>query len=1167
MAGEPRGWQWVAIIGGYERLLTDGDVAAALAVHTDFTKGLGGLYVDVKLAQELDPWDPFRGGGSAKLLVMPGKDETGAMSDQFGIDTHRAEAGAETPVTASVDRDDVQIAVATTTNFGATGHINLGTERIEYGSVTGTRFDMAANGRGKNVPFGRDNATRRFAQHHRATLTSDYQVPTEVLATEQPRKWKDRRVGLLLHKVTAGVLESRAAVEAAGRVWSWRISGDIADDPESGATTVVLEHELDAIAGTTLFRDPFFAKAQEGFRFREGFSIIFRDHNNVTQETADSFDVVPGAPADESELEAGYYTAEEFCTAFNAHLAAQKAAGNLHGTYTMSVSDADGEWRFRVGWRIDATALDPVWWEMRSSSPGRQDFFVFLGLDGPSGTQVEHNSQTYKIHVAGIADEDYLDEDAFASNLAPMRVWPSRGSDDGLARVLGLDEVKGTFVDQGADVNLQSTLPSWAQGSVAVFPDLEFGLFLVDRRVTVLAAIERDGSDNIIGLQQIVASVNNTLTLPDAEPLISVYDQIARRVGDGRGPLELQQVVAVEGPAKDVLPRLFYSTGTGGYNHATHDVYPYGVGIGIPHEILGDDFVNSATNLPGAHLPITLIFDKPIEVTELLESDLIIRRSHLVWKGDHLEFAHWAIPTAGQTVHTLTEANKAEPVGQTITQRSSPMITAKHAAASVKLRFNRSLATGEYLSELRVEAPSAVDAGKGEVRTISCRNVYGSSPQFQELLADFVATHNYYAEPIWVVRRPISPPLYHNVTPGQQALLSDNFARDPSTGERRITDKPTTIIRHEVALPRTDPMTGEAQPAQGYIELALIATDRVTTYAPAAVLRGSNYVAGTLTASCADHEFSAASDDLDAENFNAGDAIQFVEKDPDNPAAPLRYLRNVVSRSGNDIVHDGVALGTGGGETAFDTAKDYIILGKHYADAVAAQRGKCHQADNADARIQNLAPPFLYGNPSFSGAYTEDTSTTLGDLPADVASEDGAPRDVGYETGHLRLVESLLDRKTAVQCPGLDFDETDPSGLISGTQWYCTHEIMLYLQVQQFPTGLKRRLYASLWLRALTAGAKSARLTLTTQPITGGSLIDVAFVGIIDQVTLSSSNTTGELVDVDLDPAETDALDLAGVNHDNGNWSGVCYLYVELQDNLATRSVAHLVMGPREEAA
>ena len=237
-------FKWIVSIEGYRYLLTDAPVAAAVTAYagTDWTSALGGLTVDLKNSSEIDPWEPFKNGGTCTFSVLPD------AADTFGIDTHRRAAGAETQLTATAGRADTTLTVNATSTFAASGEAFIGTECFAYTGITGTTFTGCTRGRYSPFAAGGSGAPR-FSEYHRQGLDVN-QVALFPVVTSQPRVWIGKWVRVAVHQYVNGVLDVSAQAQT---VFAGRIV-EIRDDPNTGCTQVDVQHVLDVVADTTVGR-------------------------------------------------------------------------------------------------------------------------------------------------------------------------------------------------------------------------------------------------------------------------------------------------------------------------------------------------------------------------------------------------------------------------------------------------------------------------------------------------------------------------------------------------------------------------------------------------------------------------------------------------------------------------------------------------------------------------------------------------------------------------------------------------------------------------------------------------------------------------------------------------------------------------------------------------
>src|SRR5690606_9282821 len=118
-------YKTVVAIEGFPYLISDAPEAAVLAAYhgLDWTQVLGGLYVNVQNQQSITRDAAFTSSGRCTLRIV---DETG--EDVLGTMMHRRLAGAATPITATVDRNDTTLTVKSTASFPSSGTVHIGNE-------------------------------------------------------------------------------------------------------------------------------------------------------------------------------------------------------------------------------------------------------------------------------------------------------------------------------------------------------------------------------------------------------------------------------------------------------------------------------------------------------------------------------------------------------------------------------------------------------------------------------------------------------------------------------------------------------------------------------------------------------------------------------------------------------------------------------------------------------------------------------------------------------------------------------------------------------------------------------------------------------------------------------------------------------------------------------
>lgn len=1126
--------RWVAAIEGYPTIFADGDLDAVETAWagTDWEDAtvpvLGGLMVEITCEQELDVFDPIRGGGTAKLWIQPD------ATDQFGKDVAKSQAGAQTYFTATSDREDLSLTVQSTAVFGSSGHAYAGNECFEYTSTTATQFTIPdLSYRGKFAPFGAQvggDQDGQWAQHHRVGNV-DYGVPLNPLITEQIRTWKGRWVGIWHHTNTAGVLDTKANADVA---WAGKIL-EISDDSRTGFAAVQIEHVLDVVRNSTLMRDPFKARLAEGVYIRENQEFNFTDSILGVESDANPLVGTVGASG-ANQIEPGYYTADQILSVWNDWLASELAAARIDGSYTWAMrapTSTDDVWRAVCDWSVNGGPGELVGW--RIHMPLAVATFMGLLEQGDQGGGTPSGwALGWQI---GTADVPY----DFSSAEEPWRILVRLGG-TGSDWYVPIETPSGTFINQ------ETLLPGAAAGGPVVFPNEPWGIFKFDGVDSIMVASPDD--------ETTPTEFGHGFTFVFQTP--NQADFVGRRYND-HADLEINQVLMLESTVKEIVKALFYSTGTLGYNDPDWDAFEgNGLGIAIPADLLGSTFDNSVDNLPGADSPILIVLDKPTKLHDVLKGDLFVRGAHLVFKDGHLKFVTWSTPTAADATVTLAESNKSEPAQNAAPDhRAVSLLSSQWARPIIKLEYNRSIFDGRYRDTFTIEDRTAVDdlGGAGDVMTFPLPNVYSETVQagagIQEIAPGLAERMALITRPLRFLTRSMDMSLWWSVTPGDIAIVTDDFARDPSTGARGITSRPAMVVKTSWNPGGPVPGGNGVAPMSGEVTVVFLDIDRIAPYSPCAEVdetSGGNggYNGGTKVLTCKAHAHSESSAVADATRFEVGDKITVIEVCPADPTAPTSWNDTVAGQTGNTIT---LTTGLAGYDTSGATI--YRVISQTYSDAVATQQTDVYQADDADGRIEDSGNPYLYGATSPASAFTTEAHTALPEFHSTTAYGDGKPRDTGYERGFTRMIENLIDHKTAIQSPMLEATARSPSAASSTV--YELHSITpIFLNATDFPHGMDRFLYVAPFFRSTDGTSTTLRVSLCSKPPVANSLTNVPMQGIYDQVSFTTSSTTFSI------PADL-GLDLRCKRGD-----GIAFLVIEYLDKCQTRGLAECIMRERE---
>lgn len=935
---------------------------------TPWTKALSGLHVEGDFEQQIKPFSTALDTNEIRLRVTPDPD------DILGIACHKSAAGNETYLEDAIDCNDASFDGSDGSDFSADDDIYIGIERIEVGSIASDTFTVATDAgttqRGKYAPFSYNGGTNLWGRPHNLP-SYDYDVRQKPIITDAPRTWIGKWVGLWLHVVEDGVVNDKSDAQLV-------FAGHIADIADTGETLLTLTDVKRKLATTTLLHDQFRGRVAGGIYMALGMRIEAYDYLAGTGASTTTLDVVAGAPADETEIQEGWYTAEALLAAINHWL----TDATMRGSWWTS-RDSQGKVSFHAKYRLAGTVSYQCY--VRATKP----ILEYLGYEDTETVGDESKLQ----------DSEYgtTPELVMSASRKPYRVWLNQGTAS-VSEIL-LEATQGTFIDN------REWLPSpWFDEDATK----EWGLFDLGGQGVAIAAY--DSATETLGPVYISDTVQRQFG-GDA----AYIDSLPTLLEGDEGYIEVTQIVALQGTLKDLVARLFASTGTGAYNHATYDDFDAQLGAGIPWELLGSAFELSLDNLAASTTAgsILIMLEKPMRMWDVIKNDLLLRGAFLRWKSGSLHFVSPTAPNAVNATHTWTASDKAsaEPADllRVISQSTEQWLRNVY-----KIRYNRKAIGGEqYLSSVPLRNTRSIDDhGQSKVQTIDARNSYGqwstTVDVAEELALDFLGrVAPLYSRPLRRMRYPISLKYFEDVAPGDVALITDPHVRDPDTGARGITAKPALILRHSHAF------GGDGADMVGEVDVLFQALDREAPYSPTADV--ASYAAQVIT--CDAHGHSESSEAADASHFQENDAIACIERDPTDPAAPDIFTTTVDSVSGNDISIDDAWA-------AYNAAKKYYVVSDDYATAASTQKTDAYLADDGDGKIVDVAPPNLYADDVSIIAWSAAVTTELAERPPNIWGTEGEPHSTGYAQALARNANNLISRATAAHMPHL-FDAAD----------------------------------------------------------------------------------------------------------------------------------------------
>jgi hypothetical protein len=1132
-------------IEGYPKLICEDNPTQTLAAWsgTDWTSALGGLFVELQNRQRIDPYDPFTPGGRCVLTVI---DTDG--TDRFGIDVYRRSAGIETVLTASVDRDDTAISVASSAGFTAGSDMYIGTECMEVVSTAAGTVNVTK--RGKYSPFRSGNTSTRFANHHRVAYDHNH-VLLNPIVSQQPRVWLGRRVGVWMHTVAAdGTLNSK---DDALLVYAGVIVG-VSDDPRSLGTKIELKHILDVVQDSTLGRDIYGAEIPEGLYLQTGRVFNFKDGAHSTAwNSANALTVVASGASGANQVNAGTYTAEQICNILNQWLGSEKDAGRIIGLHSWgyAIPTSNGL-RTKNHWRITYASNEACGWIF--SLPG--EVSAFLGFREFKG---DERGQTVAVHDEGRTNNtEIFDGDAVPfTTLVFKPAGPAIAQEFSEALVYPTQNERGTFVDQLA--SLPANIVAVTDSNIGY----QWGVFLLDEKQLIVASYDSAAH-----------TITNAWLAPwriTGQDDTAALKYIGRRLDESeQGPVTLRQVFVLTGTLQNILKRLFYGSGTTNYNSATYDSYGIGLGIGIPGELLGTQFDNSIDSLPSSQSEIVVIFDEATKLPDVLASDLLLRRASLRWYNEHLEFKQWQTPAGGLSVATLTDANKAAPAGNSEDHRSPTLESTVFQRPIVKIDYDLDFATNrdaKARKSIQLEDWVPIDDGGGETKplTIKARNTFsdfaGTGAAIEELTKGYLATMPQFSRSARHLRRSIDHRYWEVLGVGDVVTVTDTFARDPATGLRGINSRYGTVVEltYDPGGPSPD---GTIRQMTGEVEIRFPDVNRHLPYGPSARVDDTaptgGYVSATKTLTCYAHQYSEASEAADATNFPAGYKVRVEQIDPDDPAVYLSWDDTVASQTGNTIV---LTTGLAG----WDSTKRYRVVFDDYADGVTAQHDFAYEADYVDQLVQDVEAAYQYSSTPDNLIPTPNTGTDKAIFHSSVMDGDGKSRDAGTDADLANTINMFIDRKSAHQNPF--FAAVDPGSAAIGVNtntggWSACWFTPIFCGTDRLGVGVMRYLTLAPMAKMPGAGTGSIRVTLSrsfpqvgsgySASVGGSGLANTRFGDIVSQKTWTVSSTTlSTLTDQSM------KLNVKGL------MTGIIWLTVEIKDSAGFYGFGKYIEGPR----
>jgi hypothetical protein len=1089
---------FVLAIEGHDTLLTSHDDAAAVETAwagTDWSAAMRGLLPPGEIESEIEPFRPKLDHGSLTFVVIPDEDDTFAEA----VFAPELATGHITELTADVDPEDTTINVKSTSGWASEGFVFIGTECMYYSSKTSTTLSVSAGNRARFSPFNAGGSTtNKFARWHRLHNRNGEPIAAPKV-TDYPRTWIGKWVALYVHVVRGGVVDVVAQAEL---LWSGRIA-DVRGAPD-GTTQLACTDAREAIDSTVLMQDQFVGRLGNAHPFHEGMSIRLVESTDL--DTTISRYVIGGA---DGELEPGTYTAEEIIASINEWI---RAEANMPSDWSFNVR-SDGLVSILIG--FDTTGVQRCF----ASVTAHAAFWATLGWDvfgRPTLDSDDFEDSPIVLPNGDTTSSFHLEIDKTRVLDSPTLLFLSDGSPlvaiipplserlFGSSGELTLESVTGTWINQ------TSELPDFILRAVGAEDDEDWGLMDIGGRA--IAVVRRD-SDTYFDQVFVLKDLNDLL---------------------GAGRIELQQepstaevvcrqVLLLQGPAVELVPKLLATTGQEGYNHATFDVLGYGLGAAIPWDLLGFALVESVRGMFWDAPTMTLVLERPTRLADVLLPELMLRNAALVQRAGKLLFLAPASSTTVTASFALDESNKAAPPDRPEQNRSEWEYTRRFLVNHITVKYNRKALRDEYtgLIEASNEA-SKTDFGIAEPITIEARNTMGDANQLDDSIQDVIfglagLGLTRFAQPLLRLTRSTDFSLYDAVA-GDTCSVTDSHVRDPETGQRGLSGKTGWILSHRF----------DWQERTGLMEILVVDDDRYGLYSPCADVDDtadadgftSGYNNGTRTVRCYAHRYSLSGETQDAQRFAAGDDVGIDELSPADPTSPLQWVRVVESVSGNDIVLTATLS-----SPTFDDTKKYRVRSRKYDEAEPTQQADVYLADDADGLVSTFRRAYNWGiQPPDTGdtgtAYDVDP-TRPHEYPLDNGTWESElfPVHPGMHRAAIDTINNFISFKSAPQQPML----WSSVASFSDGEYELLGVFLLYTGPGLWDRAKIRRLYVAPMFRITNdsgGDVVTVRVSASYLPPTGDSL------GAVDAFQASKRSVEFTTTSEDLAIPSAQALEL-----------------------------------------
>jgi hypothetical protein len=925
-------------------LTTTSDTSGILTAWTgtDWTACYSGLEIVGEVGQEVELFEGTIRDNSLTFSAVDHGDYLLAFFKDALSTANRAFLNGD------LDSNDTTVTVLTTNAaWSTTANLYFGSSETATASAkpNSTTFTVT---RGKWALHGTSSSSTRFGRPHVANTDGTMFSP---VVSDVAQTHYNRNVAVYLHHRVDGAWSTKANAEL---IWAGRIKGY----GENGEGRVSWQcRSVHDMLAKRLLADQFTAEAADGIILTGQFADI--GVQSMKLPTGGATDVKADVLSTLDSV-GTLIELDDLLADINTELQIWSEAGDVYGEWSVGWTATDGGERIQFRAYISGAGGFDSYQLRVSLSPW---VWAYLGFVKPTTTWTDSNG--YAMATLTLERVNTTTYVLTAPN--PPRVFQGYAS-----TLLELEptSVRGSFA-------VQDTPPSWAPPNTEAF-------ILVAGRVL---AVERQSPPFVTTLRilgDVTERIGYLIPGSDSGGLAS---DVLNSVETSSAPVEIKQVWIDEANGYDMWSKLLLSTGTSAHNHATKDVFPRTLSVGIPYTLLDLDSL-----FVWRRYRYLLFLDKPASAMELLEKWLQFTGCYLVWSGGKLTVQGMGtIGPAASAVVAFTDDNCAQVDDVPGTSRSVSGVVNR-----VILKYKRKL-DGSFADTITVNnLASQSDFGLTSGGTIEAPGVYRAEDvaAWTERVSSTVLA--YFGRPVATVERTYDFSLETRFVPGDLATLTAQRVIDPRTGTRGVTEMPCWVLAKSFNW-----TTGV-----GRVTLAFspeLDSTKVPAWAPSALVTG--YVDGTKTLTCSAHQFSGASDAADASYLPAGSKVHIYKLDV---ASPTEYFDTVASQTGNTIV---LTAGLGGAIPA----GSFVVESDDATTATATQFTRyAYIADDADYSTDRGANDYkLYGSSSAPVSTTVDF-TQYYVTPSTTADDVGEPLSAHKFYLAVNWLNSALSNATRV---------------------------------------------------------------------------------------------------------------------------------------------------------